>query len=115
MRLIIARSSVRVRQGPPTYKYKMKPEIIEWNEFKNMNHEDPGNVNFEWNNNEDVLLLTEKGMKANYPIDYDRFETPLQLIGWLDHLLSKVWFNGRDAQRLIRIVCDKRGWEYHGI
>jgi len=93
----------------------MKPEIIEWNEFKKMNNEDPGNVDFEWGDDGGILFLREKGMKASYPIEYDRVETPLQLIGWLDHLLEKVWFNEWDAKQLIRMVCDKRGWEYHGI
>ena len=74
---------------------------------------DPGNVTFRWSEGGGELLLTEKGTKSSYPIPYDRVETPLQLVGWLDHLLEKAWFDKRGARELIRLICEGRGWEYH--
>jgi len=74
-----------------------------------------GPVAFKWSDDGEELLLLHPGTSWPYEIDLDRVNTPLQLIGWLDHMLAKTWFDGLAARKLISMICDRRGWEYHGI
>lgn len=94
----------------------MTPEIIEWHEFKNMEYEGP-NVEFVWSGEGDYLFLIEKQWRSKeaFTIEYDSIKTPLQLIGWVDHMLEKDWFNAWDAKELIRLICEKREWKYQGL
>ena len=75
-----------------------------------------GPVTFKWSDDGEELLLypPEKYASQPYPIDFDRVKTPLHLLNWLDHLLGKIWFDRRAARKLISMICDRRGWEYHG-
>ena len=74
-----------------------------------------GPVAFKWSDDGEELLLLHPGTSWPYEIDFDRVNTPLQLIGWLDHMLAKTWFDGLAARKLISMICDRRGWEYHGL
>ena len=74
-----------------------------------------GPVTFKWSDDGDELLLYPPGVSQPYPIDLDRVKTPLQLLNWLFHLLTKKWFGWRAARKLISMICDRRGWEYHGF
>jgi hypothetical protein len=74
-----------------------------------------GTVEFIWDDETQVLLLKEKGNKNGYPIELERINTPIALIGWLDHLLEKIWFDEWDAKNLIDLVCEKQKWNRHCI
>ena len=78
---------------------------------------DMGTVRFDWNEEEEVptLYLFSGSVKSGYPIELYRLETPIALIGWLDHLLEKNWFDQWDAKNMIELVCEKRKWNRHGI
>ena len=72
-----------------------------------------GPVTFGWSDDGKELLLYPPGASKPYPIDLAGIETPLHLVGWLDHLLGKIWFDRRGARELIRLICEGHKWEYH--
>jgi hypothetical protein len=74
-----------------------------------------GTVQFMWDEDTQVLLLKEKGAAQGYPIEFNRIATPIALIGWLDHLLEKNWFDAWDAKNMIELVCEERKWNRHSI
>ena len=75
----------------------------------------PCNCTFEWAHDGEVLNITTKLPKGSwpYPIELERIPTPLSLIGWLDHLMEKKWFNQWDAKAMLATVCDKKDWDIH--
>lgn len=51
----------------------------------------------------------------DYLIEWDRLQTPMDLIRWVTHLSDK---RGATVERLmifIDVVCDHRGWNSRGV
>lgn len=70
---------------------------------------------------EDVAKYVEKdntvyiGPYFQYPIDLDRIKTPLNLLGWVEHISSKTWVSKRLIHNFVVTVCKVKKWKIYGI
>lgn len=60
-----------------------------------------------------VTIKIPPPVRATYPIELSRIPTPESLLGWLQHMAEKTWWN-KDLQRVfVAKVADAKGWELH--
>ncbi len=46
-----------------------------------------------------------------YEFALDRIDSPLKLLGWVEHLSGKVWMEALDLRALIIAVSEHFGWD----
>jgi hypothetical protein len=62
------------------------------------------------NNNTIIICI-----KHSYEVDLDRIETPLQLLGWVEHLAAKTWMTTKVLRRFVVIVAKIKNWQIYGL
>jgi hypothetical protein len=60
-----------------------------------------------------LVILTTDVKKHDYTFSINRVNTHLKLICWIDHLLTKPWFDDMQCREFIEKVCERFGWKYH--
>ncbi len=59
-------------------------------------------------------IKTYKGhirLNDYYDIEWERINTPMKLVVWVQHLTSKHWMGYGDMKDFIQTVSDHFGWE----
>lgn len=53
----------------------------------------------------------------DYDIEDSRISTPLELLGWVEHLASKAWrkMTPYRIAEFVRAVSEANGWDIYGI
>ena len=46
-----------------------------------------------------------------YDVALDRIDSPLKLLGWVEHLSGKGWMKALDIRELVIIVSSHFGWD----